>query len=300
MKIITGYRNDPHVTSQQERDTNIAIFGPGVHILKGVESELAATIVSANEIQIAAGMLVAEGCTATITKGTPESVAIDNGAQGMLRTELIVARYTRDSGTNIEDMELAVLKGAPSTSSPVTPSHTAGLIADGDTLVEFPLYQVNINGISIDSVTCLVDKVSTHGSIQALQDTIGSTAMGTTAPTVTAAIKDLYDKIEVLYEDDLSMLVALDRDNVTINAGQSYVWFNAHVGLAGYRAKGIAGTRLFDAVGGGNYLNCGFSFCEVYWNAQLQTDDLDFAIRNHGSSVAKIRYHIEVLYQKVR
>jgi hypothetical protein len=38
----------------------------------------------------------------------------------------------------------------------------------------------------------------------------------------------------------------------------------------------------------------------VYWNAQLQTDDLDFAIRNHGSSVAKIRYHIEVLYQKVR
>ena len=300
MKIITGYRDDPHVTSQQERDTNIAIFGPGVHILKGVESELAATIVSANEIQIAAGMLVAEGCTATITKGTPESVAIDNGAQGMLRTDLIVARYTRDSGTNIEDMELAVLKGAPSTSSPVTPSHTAGLIADGDTLVEFPLYQVNINGISIDSVTCLVDKVSTHGSIQALQDTIGSTAMGTTAPTVTAAIKDLYDKIEVLYEDDLSMLVALDRDNVTINAGQSYVWFNAHVGLAGYRAKGIAGTRLFDAVGGGNYLNCGFSFCEVYWNAQLQTDDLDFAIRNHGTVTAKIRYHIEVLYQKVR
>ena len=96
------------------------------------------------------------------------------------------------------------------------------------------------------------------------------------------------------------MRIALDRDNVTINAGQSFMWFGAHVPLAGYRAKGIAGTRLFDAVGGGNYLNCGFSFCEVYWNAQLQTDDLDFAIRNHGSSVAKIRYHIEVLYQKVR
>ena len=300
MNIITGYRAEPHITAQQDRDVNIGIFGAGAKILKGVEDEMAATIVSANEIQIAAGLLVAEGCTATITKGTPESVAIDNGAQGMLRTDLIVARYTRDSGTNIEDMELAVLKGAPSTSSPVTPSHTAGLIADGDTLVEFPLYQVNINGISIDSVTCLVDKVSTHGSIQALQDKIGSTVMGTTAPTVTAAIKDLYDKIEVLYEDDLSMLVALDRDNVTINAGQSYVWFNAHVGLAGYRAKGIAGTRLFDAVGGGNYLNCGFSFCEVYWNAQLQTDDLDFAIRNHGTVTAKIRYHIEVLYQKVR
>lgn len=195
MNIITGYRNDPHVTSQQERDTNIAIFGPGVHILKGVEDEMAATIVSANEIQIAAGLLVAEGCTATITKGSPESVAIDNGAQGMLRTDLIVARYTRNSGTNIEDMELAVLKGAPSTSDPVTPSHTEGLIADGDTLVEFPLYQVNINGISIDSVTCLVDKVSTHGSIKSLQDKIGSVAMGTVATTITGAIKELVNKI---------------------------------------------------------------------------------------------------------
>ena len=117
---------------------------------------------------------------------------------------------------------------------------------------------------------------------------------------MTAAIKDLYDKIEVLYEDDLSMLVALDRNNVTINAGQSYAWFNAHVPVAGYRAKGIAGTRLYDATGGGNYLNCGFSFCETYWNAELQCDDLDFAIRNHGTATAKIRYHIMILYQKVR
>jgi hypothetical protein len=174
-------------------------------------------------------------------------------------------------------MQLAVVKGTPAASNPAVPSYNTGAIADGDSPVDFPIYRVNIDGISITSVDALVDTIN-----------------------ISDAIGDLFDRVEVLYEDDLTMRLALDRDNVTINAGQSYVWYNAHVPVAGYRAKGIAGTRLFDAVGGGNYLNCGFSFCEVYWNAQLQTDDLDFAIRNHGSSVAKIRYHIEVLYQKVR
>ena len=277
MNIITGYRAEPHITAQQHRDVNIGIFGASAKILKGVGSEMAATVVSANEVEIADGTLVAEGCTAEIQYGTTESMTIENGEQGKKRIDLIVARYTKTAGTGVESMELAVIKGTSAASNPAVPSYNTGLIADGDSPVDFPLYQVNIDGISITSVDLLVDTVNIFGSIE-----------------------DLYDKVEVLYEDDLTMRLALDRDNVTINAGQSYVWFNAHVPVAGYRAKGIAGTRLFDAVGGGNYLNCGFSFCEVYWNAQLQTDDLDFAIRNHGSSVAKIRYHIEVLYQKVR
>jgi len=277
MNIITGYRAEPHITAQQDRDVNIGIFGASAKILKGVGGEMAATVVSANEVEIADGTFVAEGCTAEIQYGTTESMTIENGEQGMKRIDLIVVRYTKNSGTAVESMELAVIKGTSAASNPSVPSYNTGTIADGDSPVDFPLYQVNIDGISITSVDALVDTVSISG-----------------------AIGDLADRVDVLYEDDLTMRLALDRDNVTINAGQSYVWFNAHVPVAGYRAKGIAGTRLFDATGGGNYLNCSFSFCEVYWNAQLQTDDLDFAIRNHGSSVAKIRYHIEVLYQKVR
>lgn len=297
MKIITGYRNDPHVTSQQERDTNIAIFGTGVHIFKGVESELAATIVSANEIQIAPGMLVAEGCTATITKGTPESVAIDNGAQGMLRTDLIVARYTRDSGTNIEDMELAVLKGAPSTSRPVTPSHTAGLIADGDTLVEFPLYQVNINGISIDSVTCLVDKVSTHGSIQALQDKIGSTVMGTTATTLTGAIKEHETDISALQgilNNQMFKTVVKVWDNVTI--GADWYWtITPSIALSGYIPIGIIGFTVYAASSGGINQNwCIFQRCYITPQGKL---DMYVWNQNKNAS-AKVQIAVRVLYIK--
>lgn len=324
MKIITGYRNDPHVTSQQERDTNIAIFGPGVHILKGVEDEMAATIVSANEIQIAAGLLVAEGCTATITKGTPESVAIDNGAQGMLRTDLIVARYTRDSGTNIEDMELAVLKGAPSTRSPVTPTHTEGLIAGGDTLVEFPLYQVNINGISIDSVTCLVDKVSTHGSIQALQDKIGYTVMGTVATTITGAIRELFNKIgttamgttastitgaikelknaltvlQGLINGSTFRIVEKSFDNISIAPDWYYDGSGYNVTLSGYRAIALAGWGTYPATSGGVYYNwCLFQKCILWRNST--SDFLDFYVWNQNtSSTAKVKIRIWILYVK--
>ena len=276
MNIITGYRGEPHITSQQRRNTYIPIFGPDAKILD-VGSKMAFTVISANEIEIADGQLICEGCMAEIAYGTSETLMLENGTQGEKRIDLIVARYTKNSGTGVEDIQLAVVKGTPAATNPAVPSYNTGTIAAGDSPVDFPIYRVNLDGISITSVNALVDTVN-----------------------ISESIEDLYDKVEVLYEDDLSMVVALDRDNITIEAGQSYIWYGAHIGRAGYRAKSIAGTRLYNATGGSNYLNCGFSFCETYWNASLQTDDLDFAIRNHGSAPARIRYHIMILYQKVR
>ena len=162
MNIITGYKGEPHVTSQQLRDTNIGTFGGGAYILD-VGSQMAATVVSANQVDIADGLLVAEGCTAEVARGTTESMTIENGSQGMLRTDLIVARYTKAAGTAVEDMELAVIKGTPAASNPATPAHNTGLIADGDSPVDFPLYRVNLNGISITSVERLADVVSING-----------------------------------------------------------------------------------------------------------------------------------------
>lgn len=172
MEIITGYRGEPHVSSQQERNAYIAIFGGAVTILKDIDSELEATVISANEIQVSDGMLVAEGCTACIERGTSDSLAIENGSQGMQRIDLIVARYTRNAGTAVEDMQLAVIKGTPSATDPAVPAHTTGLIADGDPVVDFPLYRVNISGISITSVERLVEVTSVAALITALQGAV--------------------------------------------------------------------------------------------------------------------------------
>lgn len=171
MEIIAGYVGEPHVTSQQERNTNIGIFGSNAHIIGGVNSELEATVVSANLVEISDGMIVCEGCTAEIQRGTTESMTIENGEQNMKRIDLIVARYTRNSGTAVESMELAVIKGTSAASNPAVPSYNTGSIADGDSPVDFPIYKVNLDGISITSVDPLVEKINIAQAISALQKT---------------------------------------------------------------------------------------------------------------------------------
>ena len=191
MQIISGYRGEPHITSQQIRNRNIGIFGTTARIVAGIGSEMAATVISANEVQIADGMVTCQGCTAEITRGTSESIPIENGSQGMLRRDLIVVRYTKNSGTGVEDMQLAVIKGTPASSNPQTPSHNTGTIAAGATRVDFPLYQVNLNGISIDSVELLMDKSSVLSWLNDLRNRVGTATLNTAASTCTWAINEL-------------------------------------------------------------------------------------------------------------
>ena len=193
MKIITGYRGEPHITPQQDRNVNMGIFGTGAYIAN-LGNKLAATVVSANEITITDGLLVAEGCTAEVERGTSESMEIANGSQGMLRIDLIVARYTKATGTGVEDMQLAVITGTPAASNPATPSYNTGSIANGDTLVDFPLYKVSLNGISIESVTRIPNIVTmakmsdvsaVSSALSTLSNTVTSlsTKIGKTRPT---------------------------------------------------------------------------------------------------------------------
>ena len=196
MNIITGYRGEPHITGQQDRDINMSVFGSGLYILN-IGEKLAATIISANEIQIADGLMIADGCAAEVARGTTESMAIENGAQGMRRIDLIVARYTRDAGTGVEDMQLAVITGTPAASSPAVPAYTSGSIETGDTLAEFPLYRVTLDGITIESVTRIpgIMVVAKQSDVTAINNMIGSVTMGTTAATITGAIKELLTKV---------------------------------------------------------------------------------------------------------
>ena len=171
MNIIWGYGANPHITAQQLRDTYVGIFGDDTYILD-VGSKLAATVISATEVQIADGVLIAQGCTASINYGQTESLTIQNGTQGMRRKDLIVAQYAKSTGFGVESMSLAVKRGTPAASSPALPAYTTGSIADGDTLAEFPLYVVNLNGINITSVQRLVDVVSIKGGIDDLADRV--------------------------------------------------------------------------------------------------------------------------------
>ena len=170
MDIITGYTGSPHVTAEQDRDVNIGIFGAESYVLR-TGSRLKAEVSSNNEIKVRDGVIMHQGCAASIKKNTYDSLTIANGSQGMKRVDLIVARYSRDQNTKEESLVLKVIQGTPKESGPAVPGYTTGDIQAGDLIADMPLYQVTLNGLNITEVKQLF---ATQDSIAELSSNLKS------------------------------------------------------------------------------------------------------------------------------
>lgn len=173
MDIITGYTGSPHVTAEQDRDVNIGIFGAESYVLR-TGSQLKAEVSSNNEIKVRDGVIMHQGCAASIKKNTYDSLTIANGSQGMKRVDLIVARYSRDQNTKEESLVLKVIQGTPKESGPAVPGYTTGDIQAGDLIADMPLYQVTLNGFNITEVKQLF---ATQDSIAELSSNLVKTAV---------------------------------------------------------------------------------------------------------------------------
>ena len=171
MDIITGYTGSPHVTAEQDRDVNIGIFGAESYVLR-TGSQLKAEVSSNNEIKVRDGVIMHQGCAASIKKNTYDSLTIANGSQGMKRVDLIVARYSRDQNTKEESLVLKVIQGTPKESGPAVPGYTTGDIQAGDLIADMPLYQVTLNGLNITEVKQLF---ATRDSIAELSSKLTNT-----------------------------------------------------------------------------------------------------------------------------
>ena len=171
MNIITGYRGEPHITAQEDRDINLGVVGNSlndVYVLD-VGQKLEADIVSANEIRIRDGILIMQGCAASIDYGAYDSLEISNGALGMQRIDIIAAQYEKDGDTSVESVSLVVVEGTPDAADPQPPTLSGGDLQGGDTLIQMPLYYVNIDGVSIDSVDAQY-KMATNLDVCTLSD----------------------------------------------------------------------------------------------------------------------------------
>lgn len=151
MDIITGYTGEKHVTSEQDRDINIGICGSESYVLQ-TGTRMEAEVYSNNEIKIRDGVIIHQGCAASIKKNTYDPITIMNGSQGMKRIDLIVARYERNNDTGIESMNLIALQGTPEETNPAVPEYVSGDIQAGDAVADMPMYQVIIDGLNITEV----------------------------------------------------------------------------------------------------------------------------------------------------
>lgn len=162
MHIVTGYRGENHVTAADVGSFNAAIFGTGEFILdRG--SKFETTTVSNNKIRVADGDLIMQGRHVRLTEAV--ELNIENGQTGFLRNDLIVARYTMDNATGVEDVNLVVIKGTAAASDPVDPEYTsADIINDTVYLNEMPLYRVPLNGLNVQALVPLFTEAPSVGA----------------------------------------------------------------------------------------------------------------------------------------
>ena len=151
LNLVTGYRGTPHVTADEEAVKNLMTFEDFLVTENG--EKLASNIVSNNQIRINSGDIMAQGRLVRIEGH--EDVTIETGTQGMNRKDLICLRYTKDSSTGIESVALVAIKGTPASGAATVPAHNAGNILEGDSPVDFPLYTVTIEGLTVTEVTAM-------------------------------------------------------------------------------------------------------------------------------------------------
>lgn len=161
LHLVTGYAGTAHITSDDHGSFNAAIIGDGSYVLNRGNT-FAITVVTNNQIRISDGDILFQGRHIRLKENTYVDLAIENGAQGMYRNDLVVCRYTKDVTTAVEEANLVVIKGtASTTSNPTDPEYISGdLLTNHDLTVDFPLYRIPINGVNVQTPVALFDVAS--------------------------------------------------------------------------------------------------------------------------------------------
>lgn len=163
MEIVTGYRGEAHITSDDQQALNKGVIGDAI---LPIGDCLHGHMETANILRISSGTAVMGGVEFRVLPGTYDDVSIDNGSQDMNRIDLVCARYQKDGSTGVESMSWAVVKGTPSSGTPAQPSYTTGDIVAGATDVYFPMYRVRLTGLSAE-VENLYEQIKSVADLQA-------------------------------------------------------------------------------------------------------------------------------------
>lgn len=164
LDIVTGYKGAAHITAQQDRYINQGGFGTGTVVLP-TGNQLDCTIVSATQVSITDGAVSLQGCVGVQDPGASWTGTVDAGEAGMNRIDYICAKYTKSSKTGAESMSFVIKKGTPVAGTPTPPTYEDGRIEEGDIEVEAPIWQINIEGLTIVSVTRVAPVLPTQAAL---------------------------------------------------------------------------------------------------------------------------------------
>lgn len=194
--IITGYTGTRHITPAMDAAVYRSTFGQDEYILAD-GNQLAGSMPDINSFTVMDGLVSMQGHQIQVTQ---ETLSVDTCANGYSRIDLVCLRFTHDNGTLVDAASLVVIKGSEvqNPNTPSVPSYNSGSIDGGATVVDMPLYQINLNG---STVTYEQKADVLPLAIEELSD--GLLELDTTAPGGTVD-GDLYAAIVALgWESDV-------------------------------------------------------------------------------------------------
>lgn len=155
MDIITGKTGKPHVTSQQDREINMSMFGKG-NVVLPIGQQLRAELTSSNNIRIYDGMLSMQGCVASIGADGYQDLTIESLTTGSERIDYVCAKYVKENSTGYESVSLVVISGTDGN----PPTISDNEIRNGATEAYFPLYSIKIKSATELTLTPLFENVT--------------------------------------------------------------------------------------------------------------------------------------------
>ena len=189
--LVTGYRAEAHITSEDDGGGYASIVGIGNYVSADVGSAMAAEVPSANICRISDGEAWFGGRHVRIEPGAHVDVPIESGTQGQERRDIVAIRYTKDSTTGKEDCNLVCIKGTPgSTADPAT---LPGSPLTGATQCDFPLYRIPLSGIAVGNPVKLFGITPSLATITIPPSRISGTlpiSKGGTGATTAAAARN--------------------------------------------------------------------------------------------------------------
>jgi len=147
VQVITGYTGTKHITPADDAAFNRGVVGENqltTAFSLPVLDECDLTIISNTSVRVKSGVLVVQGRFGVVSQ---EDLTLNSIATNKSRIDLIICRYTHDSITLIDNMELAVVQGTPVNygNTPTAPTITAGDLDSGATTAEFKLFRVELD-----------------------------------------------------------------------------------------------------------------------------------------------------------
>ena len=194
--LITGYWGKPHVTSENDRGFNAAIFGAGRFVLP-VGEQFRAEYIGNNTVRIYDGKLIDNGAVAGIPAGEYVDLLIPEAGQGKNRNDLIIFQYSQDTSTLIESGVFMVLSGEEASGTATDPTLSQqDILTNAATLDQMPLWRVPVSGSLISAPVQLfeVSKNIRNAGTAVVEATSGDgVAYSATVPGVT----ELYSGLEI-------------------------------------------------------------------------------------------------------